>query len=432
MPYHFLKGFCLGCIFPSRKPSQPPARPFPPIRRVDRADYYNARVRAGLGHSTQQSFQSQPPMRTPYDPQPRQLQSQPQPQVQMQVQPRKSETVEWSTSFMSHDELIELFNLLHTALAHIPYAICGLGALIDHGYTGRKAHRIAIICSQFHTVKSWASAGGYEVHDDSIGFPTSQGLRRIRIHADPLFESIERVRSRHSNAIVVSLVSLLDSIAVGYLANLKAGEQLNLRVLANDAFVCLDLIATRRQPVNPRFLPTFLGEEFFTAFTARHEFARTEMARAGIDVSAALAKIRVASTLREHNQVLNQYGMQGDLLLREPGHSPTFQERDRLSRFEEHIDVPLPAFPAPVYANRYSGHSNASKFPSQRARESKSSHTSKRAQDSKHSSTSRRASRSKSSGTSKQKPSAGPGRSLTASGKYHEPIPVEKPGPGWI
>ncbi|RYC59920.1 hypothetical protein CHU98_g6277 [Xylaria longipes] len=236
--------------------------------------------------------------------------------------PRTKPGVQWSTSYMRPAELTELFNLIHTTLEHVPYAICGLGALIDHGLTNRRANRVSIICppSSRKNVTAWAATKGYEVHADSIGIPTHKGLtRRVRVKfIERGFERLERVRSSCSNAIVLSIASQLDNVAAGWLDNKKRSDERALTVIASDIFFCLDRIAARRQRVDPRYLPTFLGEDFFTHFTAQYLNARPEMARAGIDVSAVLAKHRAAVSLRDHNELLRQYGLYEEAAPQEP------------------------------------------------------------------------------------------------------------------
>ncbi|KAI0445850.1 hypothetical protein F4803DRAFT_506669 [Xylaria telfairii] len=222
----------------------------------------------------------------------------------------------WSTSFMDSEELRELFNLLHATLAHVPYAVCGLAALIDHGLTNRQANRVSIICPRpsRKNVLAWAATKNYAVHGDSIGIPTSNGqMRRVRVKfVEHGFEELQRVRSSSSNATVLSITSQLDNVAAGWLDNKKRGDERALGVIASDIFFCLDRIAARREQVDPMYLPTFLGEGFFADFTARYTTARAEMALAGIDVGAVLAEHRAAAALREHDEFLRQFGMKGD------------------------------------------------------------------------------------------------------------------------
>ncbi|RWA13694.1 hypothetical protein EKO27_g1422 [Xylaria grammica] len=261
---------------------------------------------------------------------------------------------------MDPEELQELFNLIHEALSHVPYAICGLGALIDHGLTGRKASRISILCPQEskNNVKAWAAASGYHVYADSVGVSMRSGtIRRVRIkYIDFGFESLQRTRSSFSGATVLGILSQLDNVAAGYLDNRKRGNERALQIVAGDVFFCLKTIASQRLRVEPQFLPTFLGEDFFADFTARYPEARPEMAKAGIDVSSVLVKHRTASTLRDHNEMLNQYGMAGDVVPPTPGqfeHMRDLKDNKSVYTIKEQdshdIAEPMPRPPEQTY-----------------------------------------------------------------------------------
>ncbi|TGJ83275.1 hypothetical protein E0Z10_g5485 [Xylaria hypoxylon] len=286
--------------------------------------------------------------------------------------------VEWSTSNISPEQLKELFNLIHETLEHVPYAICGLGALIDHGFTGRKASRISILCPQESkdNVKAWAASRGCEIYADSVGLSMRDGsTRRVRIkYIEFGFEGLQRVRSSFSNAIVLSLVSQLDNVAAGYLDNRKRGDRRALKIIADDVFFCLDTIASRRQRVDPRFLPTLLGEDFFPDFTAQYVDARPEMARAGIDVSSVLAKHRTATSLREHNEMLREYGMEGDVIPQTPGQFEHIRDLNNsqsvytLRERDPHVVIP-PMTPLPESSHQCDGeipHPNRKSHPSAR------------------------------------------------------------------
>lgn len=303
---------------------------------------------------------------------------------------------------MSSAELCELFSLIHKTLEHVPYAICGLAALIDHGLTNRQANRVSIICPRTSrkNVLTWAAAKGYTVNADSIGIPTSNGLmRRVRVKfVEHGFEALQRVRSRCSNATVLSITSQLDNIAAGWLDNRRRGDERALRVISSDIFFCLDRIAARRERVDPMYLPTFLGEEFFAEFAARYPTARTEMALAGIDVSVVLSKHRAAASLREHDEFLRQFGMQGDTVPGEP--RGQFEDISMSVYTVRENDTPPPAMPQPpqqVYQSvRERGYNNPG--PS-RLTDGPNLNT--------------------------------PGRSLTTR-RYGQPKPVDRPGSNWI
>ncbi|GAP88173.1 putative 26S proteasome regulatory subunit [Rosellinia necatrix] len=271
----------------------------------------------------------------------------------------------WSKTFMTKEQLAELFNILHDTLEHVPYAICGLGAMIDHDLTDRKARQISIICPQESkdNIQAWAATRGFEVHAGSVGIPLRDGsTRRVRIkYIDEGFGGLERARSNISNATVLSVASQLDNVAASYLQHRRrvgglgsdGSDERAVRAVARDIFELLDRLARRRPPprLAAQHLPTFLGEEFFTDFTARHPEARPEIARAGIDVSATLSKHRALAALREHDEMLRGYGARGDVVPRQKGQFESMRDlRDRKSAYtlrEHHRDSagPGPASP---------------------------------------------------------------------------------------
>ncbi|KAI1488432.1 hypothetical protein F5X96DRAFT_685383 [Biscogniauxia mediterranea] len=239
----------------------------------------------------------------------------------------------WTTTNLTREGLVELFDTLHLTLEHVPYAICGLGALIDHGFTARKASKISIICPAHSkdNVKAWAAARGYPTYGDSVGVPLLRdgSLRRVRIkYLRDGFERLERARSALSgSATVLGLASQLDNVAAGWVEhNRRRAERKDskdrekddraLATIAADVFWCLALASKKKNKkpgqhgiLDPAYLPTLLGEAFFVPFTGRHVDARPEMARAGIDVAAVLARHREARALREHDDMLRAYGV---------------------------------------------------------------------------------------------------------------------------
>ncbi|KAI0521502.1 hypothetical protein F5B22DRAFT_661874 [Xylaria bambusicola] len=303
------------CCFPQQRPKPNPSLSSP----IRRAEHYNSRLRANLGWEVPERSapgQSNRPehitMTTG--------QSSPHPRIRTEgrfpIKVSPEVQVEWLKTSMDRERLKELCNVVHATFEHVPYAICGLGALINHGITGRKTSRISILCPQTskNAVKSWAATRGFKIYGDSICVPTKEGIRRVRIkYIEFGFEQLQTVKSSFSNATVLSLTSTLDNIAAGHLENLRRGDERALTTLAADIFWILKLMAQRHENIDSRLLPTFLGEEFFTDFTARHSNARTEMALAGIDVSAALAKHRTAASLREHDELLRNHGLKGDV-----------------------------------------------------------------------------------------------------------------------
>ncbi|RYP61797.1 hypothetical protein DL769_007550 [Monosporascus sp. CRB-8-3] len=247
----------------------------------------------------------------------------------------------WADTPMETAQLAELFGKLAT-LEHLPYALCGRAALVDHGLSTRKAKQVSILvpaCSK-EVVTGWAKSSGWVVSEGAkgvfVGIPLGRGgdVRQLRVKylEDDRFEQLERVRSRlNSAAWVLSLTSQLDHLCAAWLDHLKQGQaaaaksnndtdnggttkknshEMPLQEIARDIFWTLGEMARSRARPDPRFLPTLQGEDFFAAFTERYPKARVEMARAGVDVAAVLAGLRDRRALREHNEMLARYGAQ--------------------------------------------------------------------------------------------------------------------------
>ncbi|KAI0853562.1 hypothetical protein F5Y00DRAFT_270701 [Daldinia vernicosa] len=264
----------------------------------------------------------------------------------------------WSTSPLDAAELAQVFSTIAAALEHVPYAICGLGALADHGFAARRVARVSILCSAHakDNVRAWLAASGYDVFADSVGVPVKgNGNRgggagrkvcRVRIkYLDEGFERLEKVRSRVSGAWVLGLASQLDHAAAGYVDYLRRRESrrreegkgkekekeddgssddnnddgdddddarkedLALETIAGDIFWMLDKAARTNHVLDPRLLSTLLGQDFWIPFTDRYVNARPEMARAGIDVAAVLATHRAEQAVKEHDDMLRSYGV---------------------------------------------------------------------------------------------------------------------------
>ncbi|KAI1267465.1 hypothetical protein F5Y18DRAFT_303927 [Xylariaceae sp. FL1019] len=314
---------CVECCFPTKRK----ARPASPDYRVGR---YNAQLRRNLGmperdielppRVEQDQYAPDEQMTTARDPSPGR--SKPQPRLPMSV--NTSEAPNFTMTYMYHAELQELFTLMHQVLEHIPYAICGLGALIDqYQFTRRQPKQISIICPSHSkdNVMNWAQTKGCVSFGNSIGFKMSSGtIRRVRIkYTDKDFSTLQLSKSMISSAKVLSKTSTLDHIAAGWLDSYKRKDEKALKTIANDIFYCLDYIVKTRSKLDEEYLHTFLGSSFFLSFTETHPKVRVEMARAGIDIAGVLARLRNNASLREHNEMLKQFGLEGDIAMERTG-----------------------------------------------------------------------------------------------------------------
>ncbi|KAI1366291.1 hypothetical protein F5Y08DRAFT_351763 [Xylaria arbuscula] len=298
-PIPYLKACC---CFPQKR-----QRSNSPIRR---AEYHNSRLRTNLGLEL--------PARNPPGSRQRSQSIRSKQEAMSPRTPRKP--VSMDNKFllkgdMNLEQHKELSNLVHELLGHIPYAICGLSALVDNGYIARTREIMEIVCpsDSRKNVQSWAATKGYVSYGDSIAVPTKDGIRRVRVnYVEAGFEALQRVKSNLSNAIVLSLTSQLENRAAGYLQYRRQEYEVQIKVLESDIFWILKKMRSMPEKIDPRLLMVFLSEEFLEDFTKRNPHARAQIALAGINVSVAQAKIRANVALREHDQLLKKHGMQGD------------------------------------------------------------------------------------------------------------------------
>lgn len=344
-----------------------------------RGEYYNAQLRANLGmperpmrlaNMTADSQQQQPAensnITTTTGGEPGTRRSAPQPRGRFPTngaaannRASNTTTMKWADTPMETEQLAEFFGQMQT-LNHLPYAICGRGALVDHGLSARKAKQVSILvpAQSKDVVASWAKSSGWVVQRGNnnnnnnsnngvfVGIPLASdgSLRQLRVKYldDSQFEQLERVRSNLNDgaASVLSLTSQLDHLAAAWLDHYRRGEEAvdaastdstntnnnrksnshekPLREIARDILWTLSEMACpasskgkgKAPTLKPdlHLLPTLQSEQFFVPFTERYMEARTEMARAGIDVGAILAGLRERRSLREHDEMLARFG----------------------------------------------------------------------------------------------------------------------------
>ncbi len=178
----------------------------------------------------------------------------------------------WSDTPMGTAQLAELFDKLAT-LEHVPYAVCGRAALVDHGLSMRRARQVSILVPAHSkdVVAGWAKSSGWVVVQDNsgsknknataggeggagifVGIPlaTDGSLRQLRVKYlasssssssssgngggdrdgddNERFDRLERVRSRlrgaGAGAWILGLTSQLDHLAAAWLDHYRRGK----------------------------------------------------------------------------------------------------------------------------------------------------------------------------------------------------------------
>ncbi|KAI1384201.1 uncharacterized protein F4822DRAFT_440324 [Hypoxylon trugodes] len=241
----------------------------------------------------------------------------------------------WTTSPFRESQLVGLFHVIQNTLSHVPYVICGLAALYDHGYRSRRVTSVSILCPAYakDNVRGWLAARGYASYADSVSIPIvvdgGKLLCRVRIkYVDEGFDILEVEKGRLGPVNVLSLASQIDNAAAGYVdiwrrlrdrilhqmerkdreAARVAADEEALGSIARDVFWCLTEAVRRREQLQAKYMPSLLSEDFWIAFTAHYPNAKFEMERAGIDVKGISKKHETAISIREHNDMLRAFG----------------------------------------------------------------------------------------------------------------------------
>jgi hypothetical protein len=289
-----------------------------PTRAPDSRARHNARLRANLNLPPAQSPIADDATSTPRSTtQPCRLDDGP--DDSKPPLPRATGPLEWDKSALRVGEMAELFASIHSKMGHVKYAISGLAAMIDHGYSARAAGSVSIICpsESKDVIKGWAFVSGCRLvkeSADSILMTMHDGrLRRVRVkYLDGGFEQLEFCRSvLCPEARLLGLSSQLEQIAQAYLAlgGSPNPEQKETKVIVGDVFWVLRKVANERKKLEAQYLTAFLSERFWSPFTSRYEDARFECSQAGIDVSSVLRRHREDKEIGEHEELLRQYGV---------------------------------------------------------------------------------------------------------------------------
>jgi hypothetical protein len=252
------------------------------------------------------------------------------------------------TDALSREDLRHLFDEINRTLDGVPYAICGLTCLLDHGFTGRTAKTATVIVpsESKDVIRSWAVAHGGRLPEHKrdqfqVRLPHDGSVRSVRVkYLDNGFGRLSRVQSAVSDAIILSFSSQLDQVASGWVRECRGGrpplQQLrdpqkarHVQTIIADLFWCLQHAVEHGIRLDAAFLPTFLSAGFWGTFGAflgekRTQDAMRLVVRAGIPLDDYLKAHedvrRRRSEVRQHNELLRAYGMTGaDVVVEQPG-----------------------------------------------------------------------------------------------------------------
>lgn len=223
---------------------------------------------------------------------------------------------------MDRETVCEMSTQIDRCFGHIPYAICGLSALVHHGFTQRKPTKIHVVCPSHarHVVRSWALAQAVPQVHDRTGNPNVFALRsrsgdwyavKVRYAADfgemgihthdmvshlgPGSSSSPSLSSSSSSSFckaparVLDLPTLADEVAVAYVDQLRtatAGLE-KQKGFEEDMRWILARIAERHAPADQdfaKFVPHIVHNSFWLPFTASFPYAIQLFQRAGLEV----------------------------------------------------------------------------------------------------------------------------------------------------
>ncbi|KAI1871110.1 hypothetical protein JX265_006150 [Neoarthrinium moseri] len=240
-----------------------------------------------------------------------------------------------SGNILTRDTLAEVLNEIDK-IVPCRYAISGLTALIDHGFTGRGAKSVSILVPAHSKdiVRPWAQTNGGKLSAVSpdrfeVRLPSDGSYRPVRIrYLNKGFDELQIVQSNMSAAKVLSLTSQLELMATAFVKECKQGkapqpkteaEEARVRTIVEDIYWALGWGIEQSRPLDPRYLKIFLSSLFWEPLIHYvGEPAREAMllaVRAGVDLGHYLAREaeekRRNADVRDHDDFLRQYNVPG-------------------------------------------------------------------------------------------------------------------------
>lgn len=175
---------------------------------------------------------------------------------------------------MSPELVNEVIAIVGHSFGHIPYAICGLAAMVQHGFSERLPTKVSIIFPE-HTravVNCWALAQGMprvQGTNRSFCVPTADGkLRCVRFKfLQEGFDNLVTTRKVLSHARVLALPSLADQIAANYVRQLATISVQMQVVSAQDMRWVLRQMDHQGEYFNYRSGANIVRREFWLPFT---------------------------------------------------------------------------------------------------------------------------------------------------------------------
>lgn len=164
------------------------------------------------------------------------------------------EPVRLSKSPVTTDDLHQILRQLGILLEHIPNRVCGLAAMLYHGFDKRLPTSVSIICpaSSRRVITSWARSQGMHIfpeYPDVFGIPLGDGrARRVRVKfLEEGFDDLHYLRAGTLGSYVMSLPGIANQIAYAYVDELKVRRGRRQAAYAHDLLWILSRISQLRE-----------------------------------------------------------------------------------------------------------------------------------------------------------------------------------------
>ncbi|KEY68433.1 hypothetical protein S7711_01208 [Stachybotrys chartarum IBT 7711] len=187
--------------------------------------------------------------------------------------------------------VVECIGVLFEGMA---YAVCGLAAMTYYGFRGRRPTQVSLLCpsESRRVMQCWAVAKGMRPVPDALDAfwlnTPDGGVRRVRLKFTSEFRGLSSVRVGPSRTSILTLPSVADMVALGYVHGLQDASLRRQQAFANDMCWILRLIAEMRDEgaathrLRGPLVPHIVQRTFWLPFTLSFPDSVALFARAGL------------------------------------------------------------------------------------------------------------------------------------------------------
>ncbi|KFA64403.1 hypothetical protein S40285_01078 [Stachybotrys chlorohalonatus IBT 40285] len=191
--------------------------------------------------------------------------------------------------------VVECIGVLFEGMA---YAVCGLAAMTYHGFRGRRPTQVSLLCpsESRRVMQCWAVAKGMRPVPDALDAfwlnTPNGGVRRVRLKFTSEFRGLSSVRVGPSRTSILTLPSIADMVALGYVHGLQDASLRRQQAFANDMCWILRRIAEMHDEdaathrLRGPLVPHIVQRTFWLPFTLSFPDSVALFARAGLAMEA--------------------------------------------------------------------------------------------------------------------------------------------------